>query len=128
MLFKKQKFSLESEIMDTNNKIKKWYVEHPFGEVGTYISDDNTKLIAKVYNEEDAELLASAPSMAVKLEKLKKQNQKLIEALSCLNDNCAPRRKLDVRNSDDFSLMNSRAGASKILNEIREETEKEVTA
>jgi hypothetical protein len=109
-------------------KTKQWHVEHPFEEHGIYISDDSTELIAKVYTEENAAFIATAPSMAVELEKLKKQNQQLIEALSYLNDHCAPRRKLNVRNSDDFSLMNGRAGASKILNAIREETKKEVTA
>lgn len=48
-----------------------WHVEHPFGEPGTYITDaDSTALVAKVYNPDDAALIAAAPDLLAALEGL----------------------------------------------------------
>ena len=47
-----------------------WHIEHPYGEPGTYITDENTALIAKVYNKADAPLIAAAPDLLAALEGL----------------------------------------------------------
>lgn len=49
--------------MNTPHTPGPWHVEHPFGEKGTYISSPDTTLVAKVYNERDAKLLAAAEEM-----------------------------------------------------------------
>ncbi len=45
-----------------------WHIEHPFGEPGTYISANSTALVAKVYNEADAALIAASPDLLAALE------------------------------------------------------------
>ena len=45
-----------------------WYIEHPYDEPGTYIGGPNTELVAKVYNEDDAALIAAAPDLLRSLE------------------------------------------------------------
>ena len=47
-----------------------WHIEHPYGEPGTYIGGPNTQLVAKVYNEDDAAIIAAAPALLAALEKV----------------------------------------------------------
>jgi hypothetical protein len=56
--------------MNTPHTPGPWHVEHPYGEEGTYISSPDTTLVAKVYNERDAKLLAAAEEMLEQLTQL----------------------------------------------------------
>lgn len=101
----------------------RWHVERPYGEEGTYITDETTALIAKVYpmgypasnltqaqrleQQERAAIIAAAPEML----------QALKDALRIcrMADRYFPK---SIRNSDRFDLCNLEA------NSIRKAIEK----
>lgn len=96
-----------------HDKPLRWHVERPYGEEGTYITEDSTALIAKVYprgypssnltqaekleQQQRAALIAAAPEL---LEALR-------YAVECINAGCK-RRAPDANNGRGVATTNER--------------------
>ncbi len=78
-----------------------WEIEHPYGESGTYIGDENTALICKIYpdGERHRHLIAAAPDM--------------YEALKDVLDELHKHHKMNVKK--DYSLMIADSMARKAI-------------
>ena len=75
---------------------KAWYVETPYGESGRYISDSKTTaLIAKVYNKEYANLLASAPKLLAACQEMMGFLNELKSAVDMHPDRVAMRQRAE---------------------------------